>query len=256
MAQLDVMEPRPLEAGYAAPSCRVHGDGDVRSVLFHPDGYSLWLVPAELATGSEVRWQAPHGDEAVFVLEGSLEVKGTGDEGNHARCGADGVVVVEAGASAAVRASSPTRLLHFGPIDTEQPQDGLFGPPAPDGHGVHLVNRPDAHHVAYEGHPIDNHFYVDCSCPTCRIVLFTVTAEVAHVAASHVHSQDEIIHVLDGELHVGPQVVGAGMAVAIPAGRRYGFRTPGPYRFINYRRDASTFTGAPGSQPVVETTLR
>jgi hypothetical protein len=45
------------------------------------------------------------------------------------------------------------------------------------------------------------------------------------------------------------------MSVAIPAGRRYGFRTPGPYRFINYRRDASTFTGAPGSEPVAEITL-
>ena len=42
------------------------------------------------------------------------------------------------------------------------------------------------------------------------------------------------------------------MSVAIPAGRRYGFRTPGAYRFLNYRKDASTYTGAPGTNPVVE----
>jgi mannose-6-phosphate isomerase-like protein (cupin superfamily) len=150
---------------------------------------------------------------------------------------------------------SAARLRHFGPIATEPPEDGLSGPPQTDGHGVHVVDRAAARHVRYEGHPIDNHYYADCTCSTCRIVLFTVAAGEPHVAGSHHHSQDEIIHVLDGELQVGPQTVKAGMSVAIPAGRRYGFRTPGPYRFINYRRDASTFTGAPGSEPVAEITL-
>jgi quercetin dioxygenase-like cupin family protein len=246
VALLDVMEPCSLEAGYAAPYCSMQGGA--RSAIFHPDGYSLWLVSAQLEQGAELAWEAAHGDEGVFVLSGAVEAGGT-------RCEAGGVVVVEAAVPAVVRAGSAAALLHFGPVATEPPGDGLFGPPAQGGRGVHVVDRAAARHVRYEGHPIDNHYYVDCTCPTCRIVLFTVAAGVPHTAASHLHSQDEIIHVLDGELQVGPQTVRAGMSVAIPAERRYGFRTPGPYRFINYRRDASTFTGAPGTEPVVETTM-
>src|SRR5438874_552137 len=85
-----------------------------------------------------------------------------------------------------------------------------------------------------------------CPCEPCRITFFKVSAPDARTAASHVHSEDEIIHVLSGELRVGPNVVAAGTSVAIPGNYRYGFRTPGPFSFLNYRRDASTYTAAPG----------
>jgi hypothetical protein len=49
------------------------------------------------------------------------------------------------------------------------------------------------------------------------------------------HSEDEIIHVLDGELLVGPLVIGPGTSIAIPAERRYSFRTRAGFRFVNYR---------------------
>ena len=237
MAQLDVMEPSTLRSEYLAPTCVAKGAA--ASALFHPAGYSLWQLSAELGAGAELTWDGAHGDEALFIVEGAVEADGR-------RCGADGTVVVEAGASGTVRALSDTKLLHVG---------STAAPPAPAGSavpGMHVVDAAGGRHVRFEGHPIENIYYADSTCPTCRIVFFSVSCDGAHVAASHLHSEDEIIHVLDGELQVGPQTVRAGMSVAIPAGRRYSFRTPGAYRFLNYRKDASTFTGAPGTDPVVE----
>jgi quercetin dioxygenase-like cupin family protein len=193
-------------------------------------------VSAELRAGASLNWDGAHGDEALYILEGTIEAAGT-------ECGADGSIVIEAGAPGTVRAVTDTKLLHVGST-TE--------PAVSDGAGMHVVDAAGGRHVRFEGHPIENVYFADSTCPTCQVVLFTVSCDEAHTAASHLHSEDEIIHVLDGELQVGPQTVKAGMSVAIPAGRRYGFRTPGAYKFINYRNDASTFTGAPGSDPVVE----
>jgi len=68
----------------------------------------------------------------------------------------------------------------------------------------------------------------------------------------HSHSEDEIIHVTSGELRLGRSAVGPGMSVAIPAGYRHGLRTPGSLSYLNYRRDASTYTGMPGTEPIME----
>jgi mannose-6-phosphate isomerase-like protein (cupin superfamily) len=237
VAQLDVMEPSTLAGEYLAPTCSAKGA--VASALFHPGDYSLWQVSAELQAGAELTWDGAQGDEALFVVEGAVSADGR-------QCGPDGTVVVEAGASGTVRAITDTKLLHVGSTTRPSASDGSAVP------GMHVVDADSGRHVRYEGHPIENIYYADSTCPTCSIVLFSVSCDQPHVAASHVHSEDEIIHVLDGELQVGPQTVRAGMSVAIPAGRRYGFRTPGAYKFLNYRKDASTFTGAPGSDPVVE----
>jgi mannose-6-phosphate isomerase-like protein (cupin superfamily) len=235
VAQLDVMEPSALEEGYLAPSCTAKGA--VASALFHPGDYSLWQVSAELQAGASLTWSGAHGDEALYIREGALEAAGT-------ECGADGAIIIEAGASGTIRAVADTKLLHVGSTKQPAATDAAAG--------MHVVDSASGRHVRFEGHPIENNYFADSTCPTCQIVLFTVASDEAHTAASHLHSEDEIIHVLDGELQVGPQTVKAGMSVAIPAGRRYGFRTPGAYKFINYRNDVSTFTGAPGSDPVAE----
>src|SRR5262249_50307035 len=93
------------------------------------------------------------------------------------------------------------------------------------------------------------------SCPTCRIAFFRIdsNSEEPWVASSHMHSQDEIIHVLSGALQMGRDTVGAGMSVAIPGNHRYGFRTSGKFAFLNYRSDVSTTTTTPGSEPILET---
>jgi hypothetical protein len=95
--------------------------------------------------------------------------------------------------------------------------------------------------------------FTDSTCPTCRIAVFLGESSHALTAASHVHSEDEIIHVLSGELRFGRELISPGTSVAIPKNLRYGFRTEGPFRFLNYRRDVSNVTLAPGSEPFLET---
>src|SRR5436190_18349379 len=122
--------------GYLAPSCKA--TGAVRSTFFQPDGYSLWQVDAELSAGAELRWDEDgHGDEAVHVLEGELEVDGL-------RCGPEGTAIVEAGAGACVRAISDARIVHFGPSAAAPPGNGLFGPPTDSGRGAHVVSVEEA----------------------------------------------------------------------------------------------------------------
>ena len=41
-----------------------------------PEDYALWLVVSELTGGAVMRWGSDHGDEAVCVLEGALDVDG------------------------------------------------------------------------------------------------------------------------------------------------------------------------------------
>ncbi|MCW2622350.1 MAG: hypothetical protein JWL64_1952 [Frankiales bacterium] len=43
------------------------------------------------------------------------------------------------------------------------------------------------------------------------------------------------------------------MSAFIPADRRYRFTSDTHYRFVNFRRDASTITLQPGSEPLLET---
>jgi hypothetical protein len=245
MAALAVSKPdSERERGYVAPSCEA--TGEVRSSLFHPDGYSLWQVEAELSAGADLHWGAArHGDEAVFVVEGDLVVDGV-------RCGPETAVIIEADVNASVHAATDVKLLHFGPSSIDAPSGGAMGPPLGDGHSVHVIPIEDARPLDSEV-PDLARYYADSTCKTCRIAFFKVFSPQARVEGSHVHSEDEIIHVLTGEFHVGPTVLTAGMAVAIPGSYRYAYRTPGPFSFLNFRRDASTYVAKPGSTPILET---
>jgi quercetin dioxygenase-like cupin family protein len=232
--------------GYHALRC--HAIGSASSILFHPDGFSLWRLNAELDAGTRLEWATAHGDEALFVVAGELDVDGR-------RCAEEGVVIVEADAQPNVRAVIATQLLHFGPTDTEVPRNGLFGPPGEPGRGVHLFSAADGEALR----TMATTFFSDGACPTCRIAFFTVdlmTVTEPKTYASHLHSEDELIHVLDGTMKVGPNSVRAGRAAAIPRDLRYRFGSDGPLRFLNYRRAASTMLETPGSQLEWETRAR
>ena len=61
-------------------------------------------------------------------------------------------------------------------------------------------------------------------------------------APPHSHSQDELIHVLEGEVSSGTLRAPAGRTLAVARDRRYSFRTETAARFLNFRRDASLIT--------------
>jgi hypothetical protein len=167
-------------------------------------------------------------------------------------CGAGSAIVVEAGVDATVRASEPARILHFGPVSAEPPTEGPLGPADIDRRDVHVWSEHDVHVKTYEGHPFESRFYTDGSCPTCRLALFEIRCPQEFRTVSHIHTEDEIIHVLEGELQVGPTTVTAGSSLSIPRGVRYALKSNGPFRFLNYRSDLAAFIGTPGSEPILE----
>jgi quercetin dioxygenase-like cupin family protein len=267
----------PRDGAYPAPHCR--GIGAAQGALFHPAGYPLWRVLGQLGEGAALEWDARHGDEAIFVESGVLEsgvlesgvlesgvlesgVLESGVLNPDADTEVETVhqgttLIIEAGVPWRVRTvgPEPTRIVHFGTIATTAPANGMLGPPVAEGHGVHTVRPEDAGTIAFTGDATSVYFS-DSTCPTCRITFFLYDGSAfadGYTGASHFHSEDEIIHMLEGELRVGPLTVLPGAAIAVPAELRYGLRTPGPYRYLDYRADVSTAVVQPGSEPVLET---
>jgi len=232
-----------LTSGYAAPGYA--STGSTRSARFSPGGFSLWVVVARLESGSTLRWEGAHGDEGVYVVDGAISVE---DD----MCETGGALIVESGVAAVLRADKPTELVHVGPGVGSPPTGGLLGAAEPVGHRVHVIGNEDADTMEFGAFAQVS--FADSTCPTCRLTLFRVDgADAPYVVGSHLHSEDEIIHVLSGALQVGPRRVEAGMSIAISGGERYGFRTNGAFSFLNYRADASTVVTAPGSEPRLET---
>lgn len=208
--------------------------GGVRVREGSPRSFPLWLVVLELDDGGELRWADVHGDEAVYVRNGALEVA------DGRRCPTRGAVVVEADAVTSVRAVGPTTVVHVGPHDPAPPTDGINGPAEPGGRQVHVVGPGGT--WAVEAPDRDTHYYGDSTCPSCRLTLLYTSRNSTYTSEAHSHSQDELIHVLDGSIRLGNRVIGPGTTLAIAADQRYGFVSDNGFAFINYRRDASTMT--------------
>jgi hypothetical protein len=234
-------------ATYAAPR-RVSG---VRwSKRVSPERYSIWMAISELDDGATIAWDDDHGDDGVYVLRGALQV----DEVS--RCPADGAVIVESGTTCTARAVGVTTVVHCGARDAVPPSDGLYGAPAANGHGVHVIGERgwfssgDRERVAVR-------WFSDSTCPTCRIALFHVfRAEGGVRDRSHTHTQDELIYVIDGSVVVGGIEHGAGTALAIPAHTRYSLVSgDGGFAILNFRRDVSMQAYRPGEPDELEGAL-
>src|SRR3954462_2130947 len=123
MARISVTtaDEQPLSAQYAAPTATL--DGRALSRRVSPDGFSLWLITAEIDAAARLHWDADHGDEAVFVRAGELRI---GDR----TCTTGGVLVVESGTTADVEVVQRSEATHLGPAN-----------PAPrgGGRGVHVI---------------------------------------------------------------------------------------------------------------------
>jgi quercetin dioxygenase-like cupin family protein len=236
----------PAAIAYPPPSWHVREPSQAR--LLSPPGGSLWLYRVTLGAGSRLRWASDHGDEGVYVLSGSLRVAGRDTDRDVV---AGGAAIVESGVSTEVVATADCQLLHFGSASPDPPEDGPYGAPKADGHVVHAVGPAGIYAAAGEGR--DTRFYADSSCPTCRITLMRTGREGPYVSAPHSHSQDELIHVLSGQITLGRSALRPGDTLYVQAGRRYTF-TGGPdgFSFLNYRRDASLHAVVRGGEPRLE----
>lgn len=233
-------------ATYAAPRTAT---GVRWSKRVSPDDYPLWMVVSELADGAELHWDDDHGDDGVYVLAGNLELDGH-------RCPTGGALIVESGAAAAARAIGTTTIVHCGPVDPAPPAGGLYGPPEPDGHGVHVVGD-DGWFRSGDRERVVATWFADSTCPRCRISFFHVWRGEGGVKdRSHTHTQDELIYIVGGSLIVGGVEHGPGSCLAIPANLRYSV-TSGPdgNAFLNYRRDVSVQGYRPGEPTELEGAL-
>jgi quercetin dioxygenase-like cupin family protein len=230
MAKVEIVRGGAHELVPGHPGSR-RVDGDVRHRVVSPAGFSLWMLHVELDDGGRVEWPSTHGDEAVYVLDGELEIDGRVTPTR-------GAAIVESDVQTSARAIGPTRILHMGPRDHAPPVDGLNGPARAEGHGVHVVGARGTY--ANVTDRADSHYYADSTCPTCRITLLSVARSFGYRSEPHSHTQDELIHLVAGGINVGRQHLAPGDTLAIAAEARYGFRGDDDgFLFVNYRRDAS-----------------
>ena len=220
--------PSGRPASYEASSGVVRTAADLGDV-------PLWLEDVVLDPGASIEFTAEHGEEALFVLEGVVDVDGERGE-------VGGAVIVEAGARPRLRAEGLVRLVHVG---TGVPEPAVPG-----------AGRPPTHHVvgprgtyAREDAERRTRFYADSDCDGCAVTLFSTGRTGAYTSAPHSHSAPEILYVLDGAIAFGSRRLGPGDAVGIAADRRYGFRSEGAFTFLNYRPGPSRMTAERGGPP-------
>ena len=229
-------------AGYAAPT--VVAKGNCQSRMLSPREFSLWALTAELEPGVELEWNSTHGDEAVYVKNGSLTIDGR-------VCPTDGTLILESGVPALVTATEPTTVVHFGPWDPSPPTTGAYGAPAEEGRTVHVVGPGGTYALIQPGRA--SKFYADSTFPTSRITLLYTSREDAYLSSPHSHSEDEIIYLLSGDIQVGQTILKAGDAIGIAGDRRYRFKGgEHGFGFLNYRRDASYMSIEKDKPPFLE----
>lgn len=219
-------------AGYHAPHCDL--DGSALTSFQVSEHQGQWVLRGSVARGSLITWDSEHGDEVCVILSGSVSL-------DDQRCVEGGAIILESRVPGRLRVERDAELVHFGSSLGVPRTWGHYGPPASSDHGTHVLASEDVpvDVRSRDGSTTSIRWFADSSCRTCRLTLLEASSDAAWSAPSHTHSQDELIHVTRGSIRVGSLVVENGSTVCIPANHRYGFRTDGPYSFLNYRHDAS-----------------
>jgi hypothetical protein len=213
--------------GYPVASCELQGSAT--SSWASPQGYSLWLLRSEVAAGSVLSWSGPHGDEVLYVRSGRIIA---GDQ----PCLAGGMVIIERNALATISVPEQAVLLHFGSTGTVDSRTGG---------GVHVVGAKGMYALEDPTHV--SRIFADGTCDSCSVHMLFSSRTTKYRSAAHSHTQDEIIHLLDGEISLGSYHLGPGDSVGIPADLRYRFESgPAGYAFLNFSPAKSEYVPAPG----------
>lgn len=214
--------------------------GEVSARVLGPSDFSLWLVELTVAAGAEIRLPAVHGDEAVHVRSGAVEVAGRASPSG-------GTVVIESQATPVVRATEPSVLLHMG---QSRPSHAEPSGTASERSSVHVVG-PEGR-LALTGPGRASRYYADSTCQGCDLTLLYTSRSEPYESPAHSHSVDELIHVVWGSIRLGAYTVEPGDTLAVAADQRYGFRADDGFGFLNYRSAASLQTIVRGNAPIVE----
>jgi quercetin dioxygenase-like cupin family protein len=225
---------RSEQPGYRMPDVRPVGP--CRSSLIAPADFSLQMLRATLAPGTELLLSPRPGDEVLHVASGSVT---TGD----GLCPTGGALLIEAGVGLHLQAESETVLLHFGRQDAARQA-------AAGTRRVRMVGPAGAYATFDEER--DTRFYAD-SDENFSATFFSTGRTGPYRSLPHSHSQDEIIYVAAGSLTLGSRQVPVGSSIAVPADRKYGFRgDDAGFVLLNYRPGPSYFSGSDGQPPFLE----
>lgn len=222
-----------LREGYLVSSCRLAGSASSRWAS--PEGYSIWLASSRVAAGSVLTWSGAHGDEVLYVRSGRIVADGQ-------PCESGGTAIIERGAEVEVSLPEDTDLLHFG---STLERAGEAGDTPRAGGGVHVVGAKGVY--AHEDPTRVSRIFADGTCSACSVHMLLSSRTTAYRSAAHSHTQDELIHLLDGEISLGSQHLGPGDSLAITADTRYRFESgPAGYTFLNFSAAKSEYVPAPG----------
>lgn len=222
-------------------------EGPLERALASPPAASIFLEILELEIGTSVEWAPANGDRALFIERGGLGVDGQ-------RVPAGGAILVESGARLRVEAKRVSRLLHFGPREAGAAVDPTRVRKAPTPPQVHLVGPRGRFEAIEPGR--ETRFFADASCSGCSIWLLFTARSFAYESPVHSHSQDELIHVVRGEIALGSLRAGPGTTLFIAAGQPYRFRSAADgFAFLNYRQAGSVMTLRPGGERIIESGL-
>lgn len=220
--------------------------GVARSRLESPLHASIWMCTGLFEVGATLGWDPSHGEEAFYVEQGEVAI-------DDRVCPAGTAVILEAGAAPTLRALGPSRLLHMGSYDDAPARAPGEGGERVTGSApsIHVVGPRGLYEAIEPGRAA--RFFADATCPTCSVWLLLTSRSIAYESPIHSHAQDELIHVVSGEIRIGSLTLVPGDTVFIAADQVYRFRSgPAGFAFLNYRKAASLMTIRTTGQTIVE----
>ena len=185
-------------------------DGLVTQSVTNEGAQSLKMACHALAEGYELRISDEGVSHVIYVWRGSVEVSGQKLQSGSA-------VAVEVGGELALRASEDALLIDF---HEREPNTS-----SKSGGNVHIVPG-DKIKGGDDGMGLVFHAgYLDAQCPSCDVWLHESRFYPEKEITRHYHTEDEIIFIHSGELHLGRRVLTPGTALAIAANTPYGFKS-------------------------------
>lgn len=187
---------------------------------------SLKMACHALRAGHELELSGEAVSHVIYVWRGSVEV---GEQALRA----GSAVAVEVGGELTVRAAEDTLLMDF--------HERAPNLSRKSGGDVHVVASGE---VEGGEDPIGLGFhtvYLDAQCKSCDVWLHESRFYADREIMQHYHTEDEVIFICSGELHLGRHVLTAGTALAIAANTPYRFKAGSEgVSFVNFRPKSPT----------------
>ncbi|MET0370078.1 MAG: hypothetical protein ABW039_01735 [Sphingobium sp.] len=209
-------------AGHVAEGAGLRALGDVETLdMVTGDDRPLHLRVHHLERGATLYVDGPPVGHIFYLGRGQAEV-------DDQAILPGGAVIVEHHGSAAIEAREDGTLLFEFSAQAPSPPEGVGGQ-------VHVVpqTRPEKHN------PVSRMMaacLIDGTCPSCALWMHHSEFPPHFKVPPHLHSEDEIILVIAGDLTVGGRVLDAGAAAAIDSGTAYAFQAGDRgVAFVNFR---------------------